>query len=95
MFFVSTTLLKDAKPRPSSGNGWPISTKLSMCHRCLKYYNVYINHDPVMTLIYISARSSSVPHPGATYMYITIIFLNIFFPETARPIKAKFYMKHL
>ena len=29
----------------------PISTKLGMKHRWLKHYNVYINHDPVMTLI--------------------------------------------
>ena len=27
----------------------PISTKLGMKHRCLKHYDVYINHDPVMT----------------------------------------------
>ena len=38
-------------------------------------------------------RSTSVPFPGATYMYITII-LNIF-SETAWPIKAKFYIKYL
>ena len=33
-----------------SGTGGPISTKLGMKHQWLKYYNVYINHDPVMTL---------------------------------------------
>ena len=27
-----------------------ISTNPGVKHRCLKYYNVYINHDPVMTL---------------------------------------------
>ena len=30
-----------------SGTDGPVSTKLGMR---LKYYNVYINHDPVMTL---------------------------------------------
>ena len=29
-----------------------ISKKLGMKHRWLKYYNVYINHDPVMTLTF-------------------------------------------
>ena len=33
-----------------SGNGRPISKKLGVTHLWLKYYNVYINHDPVMTL---------------------------------------------
>ena len=36
-----------------SRTGGPISTKLRMKHRWLKYYNVYINHDPVMTLTYL------------------------------------------
>ena len=35
-----------------------ISTKLGMKHQWLKYYNVYINHDPVMTLTYFTARST-------------------------------------
>ena len=35
-----------------SRTGGPISTKLDMKHQWLKHYNVYINHDPVMTLIY-------------------------------------------
>ena len=35
----------------------PISTKLGMKHRWLKHYNVYINHDPVMTLTYFTAMS--------------------------------------
>ena len=38
----------------------PISTKLGMKHRCLKHYDVYINHDPVMTLTYFTARSTWV-----------------------------------
>ena len=37
--------------------GGPISTKLCMEHQLLKYYNVYINHDPVMTLSFFMARS--------------------------------------
>ena len=36
----------------------PISTKLGMEHRWLKHYNMYINHDPVMTLTYFTARST-------------------------------------
>ena len=35
-----------------------ISTKLGMKHRWLKYLNVYINHDPVMTLTKFMARST-------------------------------------
>ena len=31
--------------------------KLGMKHLWLKYYNVYINHDPAMTLTYLTARS--------------------------------------
>ena len=33
-----------------------------MKHRWLKYYNEYINHDPVMTLIKFMARSTSVAY---------------------------------
>ena len=33
-----------------SRTGGSISMKLGMKHRWLKHYNVYINHDPVMTL---------------------------------------------
>ena len=33
-----------------------ISMKLGMKHQWLKYYNVYINHDPVMTLTQFMAR---------------------------------------
>ena len=40
-----------------SGTGGP-STKLGMKHQWLKYYNVYINHDPVMTLTYFTTRST-------------------------------------
>ena len=40
-----------------SGTGGPISMKLGMKYRWLKYYNVYIDHNPVMTLTYITARS--------------------------------------
>ena len=41
-----------------SGTGGPISTKLGMKHQWLKYYIVYINHDPVMTLTYFTTRST-------------------------------------
>ena len=39
-----------------------ISMKLSMKHRWLNYYNVYINHDPVMTMTQFMARSTWVAH---------------------------------
>ena len=37
-----------------SRTGGSISKKLGMKHRWLKYYNVYINHDPVMTLTFFN-----------------------------------------
>ena len=45
-----------------SGIGEAISTKPCMKHRLLKYYNVYINHDPAMTLTYFTARSTQVAY---------------------------------
>ena len=39
-----------------------ISTKLGVKHPMLMYYNVYINHDPVMTLTKFMARSTWVAH---------------------------------
>ena len=47
-----------------SGNGGPISKKLGVKHLWLnfKYYNVYINKDPVMTLTQFMARSTWVDH---------------------------------
>ena len=39
-----------------------ISMKLGMKYPWLKYYNVYINHDPVMTLTKFMARSTWVAH---------------------------------
>ena len=41
-----------------SGTCGPISIKLGMKYQWLKCYNVYINNDPVMTLIYFTARST-------------------------------------
>ena len=41
-----------------SRTGESISTKLGMKHRWLKHYNVYINHDPVVTLTFFTARST-------------------------------------
>ena len=41
-----------------SGTGGLISMKLGMKYQWLKHYNVNINHDPVMTLTYFTARST-------------------------------------
>ena len=45
-----------------SRTGGPISKKVGVKHLWLKYYNVYINHDPVMTLTQFMARSTWVDH---------------------------------
>ena len=39
-----------------------ILMKLCVKHRWLKYYNLYINHDPLMTLTQFMARSAWVAH---------------------------------
>ena len=39
-----------------SRTGGSISKKLGMKHRWLKYYNVYINHDPLMTLTFFYSK---------------------------------------
>ena len=39
-----------------------ISMKLGVKHPWLKYYNEYINHDPVLTLTKFMARSTWVAH---------------------------------
>ena len=41
-----------------SGTGGLITKKFRMKHRWLKYYNVYINHQPVVTLTYFMTRST-------------------------------------
>ena len=41
-----------------SKTGGLISMKLGMKHQWLKHNNVYINHDPVMTLTYFTTRST-------------------------------------
>ena len=41
-----------------SGTRGLISKKLGIKHRWLKYYNVYINHDPVVTLTYLTTKST-------------------------------------
>ena len=51
---------KDPSKIIFSRNGGPISTKLGMKHLWLKYYNVYKNHDPVLTLTYFTTRSTKV-----------------------------------
>ena len=46
-------------PSKISRTGGPISMKLGMKHQWLiEHYNVYINHDPVTTLTYFTARST-------------------------------------
>ena len=45
-----------------SGTSGQISRKLGLKHQWLKYYNVYINHDPVMTLTQFMARSTWVAY---------------------------------
>ena len=40
-----------------------ISRKLGVKHRWLKYSNVYINHDPVMTLTKFMARLTWAAYP--------------------------------
>ena len=45
----------------SKANGL-ISMKLGEKHQWIKYYNVYINHDPVMTLTQFMARSTWVAY---------------------------------
>ena len=42
--------------------GGLISKKLGMKHGWLNYYIVCINHDPVMTLTYFTARSTLVAY---------------------------------
>ena len=39
-----------------------MTLKLGMQHRVLKYYQVYSNDDPGLTLIYFTARSNLVPY---------------------------------
>ena len=44
-----------------SRTGGSISKKLGMKHRWLKYYNVHINHDPVMTLTFFDQGQHRSP----------------------------------
>ena len=59
---MAARLIYGKNPSKISRTGGPISTKLGMKHRWLKHYNVYINHDPVMTLTYFRARSTLVTY---------------------------------
>ena len=52
-------------PSKIYGTGGPISKKRGMKHRWLKYYNVYINHDPVVTLTYFTSKSSLIKAYGS------------------------------
>ena len=45
-----------------SGTGWPISTKLGMCHRPLQPIIICSNDDPLVTLTYFTARSNLVTY---------------------------------
>ena len=58
---MATMPIYDKNPTKMSRTGGPISTKLDKKRPCVKYYNVYINHEPVMTLTYFKARSTWVP----------------------------------
>ena len=40
----------------------PMTLKLGMQHWVLKYYQVCLNDDPGLTLIYFTARSNLVPY---------------------------------
>ena len=44
-----------------SGTKRPMTLKLGMQHRVLKYYRVYFNDDRGLTLTYFTARSNLVP----------------------------------
>ena len=53
------------KPLQKSSSPEPLvdlKKELGMKHRWLKYYNVYINHDPVMTLTYFTTTSTWVAY---------------------------------
>ena len=39
-----------------------MTLKVGMQHRVLKYFQVYSNDDPELTLIYFTARSSLIPY---------------------------------
>ena len=43
-----------------------------MKHQWLKYYNVYINHDSVVTLIYFTTRFNGVYNRSQVSVYRTI-----------------------
>ena len=45
-----------------SGTKQPLTLKLGMQHRVLKYYQIYSNDDPGLTLTYFTARSNLVPY---------------------------------
>ena len=45
-----------------SGTKRPMTLKVDMQHRVLKYYHVCSNYDPRLTLTYLTARSNLVPY---------------------------------
>ena len=42
-----------------SETSWPMTFKLGILHQGLGLYNAYSNHDPWLTLTYITARSAT------------------------------------
>ena len=45
-----------------SGTKKPMTLKVRMQHRVLKFYQVCSNYDPELTLTYFTARSNLVPY---------------------------------
>ena len=45
-----------------SGTKLPMTLTVSMQHRVLGYYQIYLNDDPGLTLTYFAARSNLVPY---------------------------------
>ena len=71
LFKVSRSHYQDGTPFPYmvkhehfffSGTRRPMTIKVCMRHRVLKYYQVYSNNDPGLTLTYFTARSNLVPY---------------------------------
>ena len=59
---IAVMPINGKNPSKISITNGQISMKLGVKHRWLKYYNVYINHDPVMTLTQFMERSTLVAH---------------------------------
>ena len=55
-------------------NQRPITLKVGMLHRVLKYYQVYSDDDPGLTLTYFTARSNLLPYAFVWVKGKTMIF---------------------